>query len=101
MMTLKELVNSINASDDAIKDLQDSKSETYTAFREQYIAQGHSKAEAKLRLEAIKAAIRRLRALENDEAAVLEKDDIVEAVILEIKSGTNPATRAHVARDAA
>lgn len=99
MMTRKALANAIDDLDDQIKVLQTSKAEAYTAYREQLESKGTSKPDVKVELVAMKAAIRRRREIAADENAVIEKDELTDSILNEIRSGTPNATRAHHAQD--
>jgi hypothetical protein len=99
MLTRKELANAIDAYDAEIKVLQDGKAETYAAYREQLRGQGAGKDSVRLEMVAVKTAIRQRRALAEDATGVEERDSLTDEILTEIRSGTEGATRAHVARD--
>lgn len=95
MMTRKALADAIDALDDDIKVLQDTKAETYTAYREQLKGQGAGKDAVKLEMVAVKTAIRQRRALTLDATGVEERDSLTDEILNEIRSGTTHAlTRA-------
>jgi uncharacterized protein YdcH (DUF465 family) len=99
MMTRKALADAIDSLDDDIKVLQESKAETYAAYRDQMKGQGAGKDAVKLEMVAVKTAIRQRRALTADATGVEERDSLTDEILTEIRSGTDRATRAHVARD--
>lgn len=99
MMTRKALADAIDSLDDDIKVLQNTKAETYTAYREQMKGQGAGKDAVRLEMVAVKTAIRQRRALAEDAAGVEERDSLTDEILTEIRSGTRPALARAGARD--
>lgn len=95
MITRKGLADEIDQIDEAIKAYNESKREAFDAYRDQLIAAGVAKANVKTEIEAVKAAIRRRRAVLKDEAAELEKSELIDEVFEEITT-VSRAPRAHV-----
>lgn len=92
-ITRTSLADEIDAIDASIADLNASKTAAYTAYREQLADAGFDKANIKLEIEATKAAIRKRRAVAKDEAAVEEKDALVEEIFDEITAPRATRTR--------
>ncbi len=94
MLTRKALADAIDAYDDEITALQDSKRETYAEYRDE-LADRMGKDEIKVELEATKAAIKRRRAIrEKGEETVDHRDALVDEIFTEITAARAPrATR--------
>jgi len=95
MITRKGLADEIDQIDEAIKAYNESKREAFDAYRDQLIAAGVAKPNVKIEIEAVKAAIRRRRAVRKDEAAEIEKSELIDEIFDEITTVAR-APRAHV-----
>ncbi len=95
MITRKGLADEIDQIDEAIKAYNESKREAFDAYRDQLIAAGVAKPNVKIEIEAVKAAIRRRRAIRKDEAAEIEKSELIDEIFDEITTVAR-APRAHV-----
>lgn len=96
-ITRKSLADTIDAFDDEIATLQESKRETYAEYRAD-LSERMGKDEVRAEIEATKAAIKRRRAVrEKGEETVEHKDALTDKIFAEIV-GTVVAT--HVARGA-
>ncbi|MDX0610748.1 hypothetical protein GOC90_25330 [Sinorhizobium medicae] len=95
MITRKGLADEIDQIDEAIKAYNESKREAFDAYRDQLIAAGVAKPNVKIEIEAVKAAIRRRRAIRKDEAAEIEKSELIDEIFGEITTVAR-APRAHV-----
>ncbi|RVL05122.1 hypothetical protein CN151_10795 [Sinorhizobium meliloti] len=95
MITRKGLADEIDQIDEAIKAYNESKREAFDAYRDQLIAAGVAKPNVKIEIEAVKAAIRRRRAVRKDEAAEIEKGELIDKIFDEITTVAR-APRAHV-----
>lgn len=84
MITRKSLADEIDVYDQSIADLNGGKKDCFDAYRDQMVAAGMSKPNIKLEIDAVKAAIKRRRAIEKDQMAVEEKDALVDEVFEEI-----------------
>ncbi|QND32148.1 hypothetical protein HB772_07460 [Sinorhizobium meliloti] len=94
MITRKGLADEIDQIDEAIKAYNESKREAFDAYRDQLIAAGVAKPNVKIEIEAVKAAIRRRRAVRKDEAAEIEKSELIDEIFDEITTVAR-APRAH------
>ena len=97
-MNRRQLADNIDSIDEKIAELQREKAEFYAAYRADYETKGHHKDDVKLELVAVKAAIRQRQRLDKDKDGVTEKDDRVDAILIEI-AGTPVATRTRDARE--
>jgi len=95
MITRKSLADEIDTYDQSIADLNVGKKDCFDAYRDQMVAAGVAKANIKAEIEAVKAAIRRRRAVAKDAFAVEEKDALVDEIFHEITASPR-APRAHV-----
>ena len=87
-ITRKSLADEIDTYDQSIADLNQGKKDCFDAYREQMVAAGVAKENVRKEIDAVKAAIRRRRAVEKDEIAVEEKDALVDEVFAEITART-------------
>lgn len=93
-ITRKQIADDFDAIDQQVSDLNDHKRELLVSYRAQLTASGMGKDEIKSEVEAIKAAIKRRRAVAKEGAlTVEEKDALVDEVFAEITSPAPRATR--------
>lgn len=97
-ITRQSLFDEISRWDASIAEYNEDKAGAFEAYREQLKAEGRSKADVAAEIAAWKKAYRRFRALDKDADAVLEQDALVDEIVAELKTGTNPATRVRRAR---
>lgn len=97
MITRTSLADEIDLLDADIKVLNDSKTASFTAYREQLVAAGVAKENVKKEIEAAKTAIKRRRATTKDEDAVLETEALVDEIYHEITTKSRaPRTRVEI-----
>ncbi len=96
MITRKSLADEIDILDTSIADLNGSKKDAFDAYRDQMIAAGVAKENVRKEIDAVKAAIRRRRAVKKDELAVEEKDALVDEVFAEITAASRAPRATHV-----
>jgi len=95
MITRKSLADEIDVYDQSIADLNDSKKDCFDAYRDQLFASGMLKENVRKEIVAVKAAIRRRRAVQKNEIEVEEKDALIDEIFEEInqRSRASRATR--------
>lgn len=96
MITRTSLADEIDLYDQQIADMNSGKKDCFAAYRDQLEAGGMAKANIKVEIEAVKAAIKRRRAALKDADALSEKDALVDEVFHEI---TRPHVRGAGARE--
>lgn len=100
----RAVADAIDALDNEIATLQDSKRDTFEDYRDKLAAEGMRDGEIKVEIKALKKAIARRRALISKPAEVEEFDEKVDEITIDIMKksdvGTVRATRPHVARRA-
>ncbi|MBZ9600715.1 hypothetical protein [Phyllobacterium chamaecytisi] len=95
MITRKSLADEIDTYDQSIADLNDSKKDCFDAYRDQLFAAGVLKENVRKEIVAVKAAIRRRRAVQKNEIEVEEKDALIDEIFDEINQRSR-APRTHV-----
>lgn len=93
MITRRTLHDENSLIDEQIANLNEQKAANFDAYRAQMADEGKNKAFIRNEVDAFKKAERRLRALEKDADALLEKDALVDEIVSEIQRGTDHATR--------
>lgn len=92
-ITRKSLADEIDIYDQQIADLNTGKRDCFTAYRAQLEADGMDKANIKAEVEAVKAAIKRRRAVAKDADEAAEKDALADEVFEEITANAPRTTR--------
>jgi hypothetical protein len=98
----RAVADAIDALDNEIATLQDSKRDTFEDYRDKLAAEGMRDGEIKVEIKALKKAIARRRALISKPAEVEEFDEKVDEITVDIMknsvSGTKLAAHGRVAR---
>lgn len=97
----RSLFDEISECDAEIAEANERKRAAFDAYREQLAGAGNAKTAVAAEITACKAAFRRLRALDRDADAVLERDALVDEIVAELKTGADraPRSRASCARE--
>lgn len=93
----RDVADIIDALDEQIAALQDSKRETFADLRIHLEADGHAKASVKADMAALKAAIAKRAKRRKDADADQERDALVESYLDAIEAPTRRATHTHEA----
>lgn len=86
-VTRRGLADEIDRLDEHLAEINSEKAAMYAAYREQLEHDGTAKAEIKAELQALKAAIRKRRALAKDRRTVEDADYLLDEIINEITGG--------------
>ena len=91
MSARKECADAIDAYDEEISILNEGKRDTFASYRQRLVEEGHGPDAVKAELAALKAAIKRRRAVAKDSVAVDQHDALTDEVFTEISRTAHDA----------